>query len=464
MTTYIETIKYFNRNNENNANNNNNNYMRKPDVKDLIPVTITINLSNDHYLDNSYYSREMDMKIGILQLSRKKKPSHRDANNNKKKDSNDPFYGYNPVLIICPDFQIGYSLVYDLHLEEGKYIIIPMTMGYCMQKNEKIKSFYYSLRDKDDVPLTIQKTVIPRFLDDVFYLNDPFGKNYLEYKVINAIAKNILDNKGHKIKKIDENSLYNNFAKIGEIILGKEKFGLSKSSFKDFIFEQKILLTELQKKQCIHNLGYENNSYPYFNRFFGISFYFGKFRIHHEKDTITLIPKNNLVETNMDSIINIRTLEKNMSQVKDIDFGQPKRIYYSNLGGGTWYTIEGAYMRKNIGKDKEENEKKTFEFDKDLYSKKNVFYSTNNNNITGLVHPGKLKFLLYVVHDILGGQNGKDHKKSGNNINGQDSSKNEEDEDEDEKNDDEDNKEDKEFGDSSMYSKKSKVFLSGSES
>lgn len=48
MTTYIETIKYFNRNNENNANNNN--YMRKPNVKDLIPVTITINLSNDYYL------------------------------------------------------------------------------------------------------------------------------------------------------------------------------------------------------------------------------------------------------------------------------------------------------------------------------------------------------------------------------------------------------------------------------
>ena len=39
-----------------------------------------------------------------------------------------------------------------------------------------------------------------------------------------------------------------------------------------------------------------------------------------------------------------------------------------------------------------------------------------------MVHPGKLKFLLYDVHDILGGQNGKDHKKSGNNINGQDSS------------------------------------------
>ena len=64
MTTYIETIKYFNRNNENNSNNNN--YMRKPNVKDLIHVTITINLSNDYYLDNSYYSREIDMKIGIL--------------------------------------------------------------------------------------------------------------------------------------------------------------------------------------------------------------------------------------------------------------------------------------------------------------------------------------------------------------------------------------------------------------
>jgi hypothetical protein len=336
-----------------------------------------------------------------------------------------------------------------------------MTMGYCMQKNEKTKSYYYSLRDNDGVPLTIKKTVIPRFLDDVFYLNDPFGKNYLEYKVINSIAKNILDNKGHKISKIDESSLYNKFSKIGEFTIKKEKFGLSKLSFKDFIFEQMTLLSELQKKQCMQNLGYENNSYPYLSRFFGISFFFGKFKFNHEKDTISIIPKNNLVDTNMDSIINIRTLEKNLSQIKDIDYGQPKRIYYPNSSGGTWYTIEGVYMRKNNGKDKGENDKKSFDFDKDIYAGKNVFYSTNSNNITAMVHPGKLKFLLYVVQDVLGGQNGKEHKKISNNINGQNSSKSNDSENEsqnesDYNNDDEENK-GKEFGDSSMYSQKSKL-------
>ena len=464
MNTNLDTIKYFNKKNENNnINNNINNNLKKPNeanIKDLIPVTIVINLSNDHYLDNSYYSREMDLKIGILQLTKKKKIAHKDSNN-LKKDINDPFYGLNPILVTCPDFQIGYSLVYDLHLEEGKYIIIPMTMGYCMQKNEKIKSYYYSLRDNDGVPLTIKKTVIPRFLDDVFYLNDPFGKNYLEYKVINSIAKNILDNKGHKISKIDESSLYNKFSKIGEFTIKKEKFGLSKLSFKDFIFEQMTLLSELQKKQCMQNLGYENNSYPYLSRFFGISFFFGKFKFNHEKDTISIIPKNNLVDTNMDSIINIRTLEKNLSQIKDIDYGQPKRIYYPNSSGGTWYTIEGVYMRKNNGKDKGENDKKSFDFDKDIYAGKNVFYSTNSNNITAMVHPGKLKFLLYVVQDVLGGQNGKEHKKISNNINGQNSSKSNDSENEsqnesDYNNDDEENK-GKEFGDSSMYSQKSKL-------
>jgi hypothetical protein len=186
MNTNLDTIKFFYKNNENNINNNNNannNMMKKNEqnIKDLIPVTIVINLSNDHFLDSSYYSREMDLKIGILQLV-KKKSHNKEVNNNnnnspKKDKTKDPFYGLNPVLVTCPDFQIGYSLVYDLHLEEGKYIIVPMTMGYCMQKNEKIKSFYYSLRDKDGIPLPIQKTVIPRFLDDVFYLNDPFGHN-----------------------------------------------------------------------------------------------------------------------------------------------------------------------------------------------------------------------------------------------------------------------------------------------
>ena len=458
MSTNLDTIKFFNKNIENTNLSSNN--LKKPNesnVKDLIPVSIVLSLSNDHYLDNGYYSREMDLKIGILQLTKKKKSGHKETSS--KKDSNDPFYGLNPILITCPDYQIGYSLVYDLHLEEGKYIIVPMTMGYCMQKNEKIKSFYYSLRDSDGVPLTIQKTVIPRFLDDVFYLNDPFGKNYLDCKVINAITKNILDNKGHRINKIDENSLYNNFSKIGDFVIKKENFGLSKLSFKDFIFEQMTLLTESQKKQCIQNLGYENNSYPYLSRFFGISFFFGKFRAHNEKDSITIVPKNNLVDTNMDSIINIRTLEKNLSQVKDLDYGQPRRIYYSNQGGGTWYTIEGVYMRKNAGKEKGENDKKSFDFDKDLYSKKNVFYSTNSNNITAMVHPGKLKFLLYVVHDVLGGQNGKDHTKINNNINGQnsDSSKSDDNENESQKSDNNDEEENKgkEF-ESSMYSKKSK--------
>ena len=464
MNTNLDTINFFNKNNESNTNNNNL-LKNEQNIKDLIPVTIVINLSNDHFLDSSYYSREMDMKIGILQLVKKNKSHNKEANNNTKKDNpNDPFYGLNPVLVTCPDFQIGYSLVYDLHLEEGKYIIVPMTMGYCMQKSEKIKSFYYSLRDKDGVPLPIHKTVIPRFLDDVFYLNDPFGHNYLEYKVINAIMKNILDNKGHKINKIDENSLFNKYSKIGEINIRREKFGLSRLSFKDFIFDQMTLLSELQKKQCMQNLGYENNTYPYLSRFIGVSFYFGKFKFHNDKDSITITPKNNLVDTNMDSFVNIRTLENNLYQVKDIQHGQPKRVYYSNQGGNVWYTMEGVYMRKNNGKDKGENEKKAFDFDKDIYLGKNVFFSTNNNNITAMVHPGKIKFLLYVVHDVLGRQNGKDQKKSSNNINGQSESKSDEsdneskeesensgEEEEDEK------KKEKDVDDSSMYSKKSKI-------
>ena len=128
--------------------------------------------------------------------------------NNLNQIINNAFNGKIPILTINSDFQIGYSLVYDLFLEEGNYIIVPMTMGYCMQKNEKIKSYYYSLRDKNGHPLQIQKTVIPRFLDDVFYLNDPFGKNYLEYNVINSIAKNILDNKSMK-KKVNSNKAIN---------------------------------------------------------------------------------------------------------------------------------------------------------------------------------------------------------------------------------------------------------------
>ena len=406
INTKFDTINYFNNKNKNRENS------KKDIKKNLIPVTIVINLSNEHFLDSSYYSREIDFKIGILKLQKKNKINHKETNN-KKNAVYDPFNGLNPILITCPDFQIGYSLVYDLFLEEGNYIIVPMTMGYCMQKNEKIKSYYYSLRDKDGLPLPINKTVIPRFLDDVFYLNDPFGHNYLDYKVINEIAKNILDNKGHKIKKIDENSLYNNYSKIGDsdnIIKDKDKFGLSKLSFEDFIFEEMTLLTELQKKQCMQNLGYENNTYPYLSRFIGVSFYFGKFKNHSDKDIIKITPKNNLLDSNMDKYVNVRTLEKSINQIKDNDYNKPKRIHYPLQG---WYSIEGVYMEKNyMGK----NEKKIYDFEKEKFNGKNVFFSTNNNNITAMVHPGKIKFLLYVVSDVINSSKRKKNKEEENSI------------------------------------------------
>ena len=411
---------------------------------DLIPVTIAINLSNEHFLDSSYYSREMDLKIGVLQLAKRHKSNNKELNFNNKKDVFDPFNGANPILVTSPDFQIGYSLVYDLFLEEGNYIIVPMTMGYCMQKNEKIKSFYYSLRDKKGLPLPIHKTVIPRFLDDVFYLNDPFGHNYLEYKVINEIAKNLLDNKGHKIKKIDEDSLFNNYSKIGEgdVNMNKEQFGLSKLSFEDFIFEEMTLLTELQKKQCMQNLGYENNTYPYLSRFIGVSFYFRKFNNNnYVKNIIKIIPKNNLLDTNMDKYINIRTLERSISQLKDIKPGIPKRIFYPN---NEWYSIEGVYMKKNqTGKE----ERKIYDFEKNFFKGKKVFFSTSSNDITAMVHSGKIKFLLYVVSDVFKGK----QKKIKNNEESENSGE--------DKKDDENNEEEKKSKEeekSSIYSQENK--------
>jgi hypothetical protein len=35
----------------------------------IFPMTITLSLSNEHFLDSSFYSKELDMKIGILKLS-----------------------------------------------------------------------------------------------------------------------------------------------------------------------------------------------------------------------------------------------------------------------------------------------------------------------------------------------------------------------------------------------------------
>ena len=129
--------------------------------------------------------------------------------------------------------------------------------------------------------------------------------------------------------------------------------------------------------------------------------------------------------------------------MKNIDFGRPKRIYYPLQG---WYTIEGVYMKKNMmGKD----EKKMYDFEKEIYKGKNVFFSTNSNNITAMVNSGNIKFLLYTVKDVIRGKNNK------KNINNEKNETEEEDKKESEQNDEEDNKSQSKELDksSSIYSK-----------
>ena len=368
--------------------------------KELISCTIVLNLSNDHFLDNTYLSKEIDWKIGILQLGEKiKRETIRTSYSSI--NPNDPFHGKNPLLIESPDFSIGYSLIFDLKLEEGEYIIIPMTMGYCMQKNPKNNFKEYSLRDKNKIPLPIQKTVIPFFLNDIFYINDPFCRNYLDYPIIEKISSNILDNKGRKIRPIDEETFYSNYMKIGNYELNtfNLNFGLSKLAFKDYIYDCMNLLSEEHKKQSIKNLGYEQNMFPYLGRFFSISFYFSNIK-NYQKGQIILTPKNNLIDNNMDGIINIRQLEKKISEFKNADYNIPYRIFYEKEKN-PWFTIEGVYMKKNPN-EKKSDKKKLYSYNPENYfSNQEVFYSTNKFDVKIMIKPGKLIFLMYVVNHIL---------------------------------------------------------------
>ena len=408
---------------------------------EIIPVTITLSLSNEHFLDSSYYSKELDMKLGIIQLSNnppQKEKSEEESPGEKaekvgekgekvekgvekgEKSGGKPnipsssinaikdvtnlnqiiaevFHGKNPVLTISPDFQIGHSIVYDLFLEEGTYIIVPMTMGYCMQRNPKIISKNYVINDEKQNPLPLHKTVISKFLDDLFYINDPFCKNYLQYNILSEMSKNIVDSKGKPVHEIDEISLINKYTKIGEMDLNVDTFGLSRLSFKDMMYELMSPLNDDLKKKCMFNLGYEENTYPYLNRFVAVSFYFEKQK-GNKPDIITITPKNNLIDYNIDSIINIKILENSKHNPKV--FG-PTRVYY-NHENDSWYTIEGAYMKKFANEKKNiESKKYYYVFNNEYYEKKKVYYSTFKSDIRAMMHPGNLIFILYVVEDLL---------------------------------------------------------------
>ena len=107
-------------------------------------------------------------------------------------------------------------------------------------------------------------------------------------------------------------------------------------------------LNDEYKKKSMSNLGYEENTYPYLNKLINVSFYFEK--KNNKSDIISITPKNNLIESNIDSIINIKILENYKDNRKA--YG-PARIYYRNESD-SWYTIEGAYAKKF------QNEKKKF--------------------------------------------------------------------------------------------------------
>ena len=390
--------------------------------QETIPVTITLNLSNEHFLDSSFYSKELDMKLGVIQLSKtivkekEKTEKTDDLNqsnfnessklniplvssdlNNLNQIANQMFNGKMPLLAIESDFQIGHSLVYDLFLEEGTYIIVPMTMGYCMQSNPKISFKKYVVSDNNK-ELPIHKTAISKFLDDLFYINDPFCKNYLPYNILKEINRAILDSKGNPVQELDEAKLINEYSKIGDIELDTtEKFGLSKLSFKNMIYEYLHQINDEYKITSMVNLGYEENTYPYLHKLINVSFYFEKQK-NNTSDMITVIPKNNLIDANIDSIINIKILE-NLKENRKVN--GPIRVTYKNESD-SWYTIEGAYFNKFPIENKNlEIKKYYYNFNGESYEKKKVFFSTLKNELKVQINPGNLIFILYVVEDLL---------------------------------------------------------------
>ena len=441
---------------------------RNSTKKNFVNLTITLNLGNEHFLDHNFFCNEMDWKIGILRLDEKlsviKYSNLKHSNNNRRRYHNkllDPFKGKNPIIIDTPDFIINKSLVFDIKLEEGEYIIVPMTMGYCMQKNPKIKFKNYTIFNNNNNNIKnnsnfindgncIENSVVSKFLDDLFLKSDPFNKNFLNYNVINTICNHIINNKGKKNNGFDYETFIEKYSKIDNFdLLNRNKnidnninynndnnsnnnnyssaininnFGLGKYAFKELIFDLIGSLNEENIKISMENLGYNNNMYPFLGRFFGINFYFSNIN-NYNPNQIKIIPKLNIQDNNMDSIVNIRILEKKLSEFKKIndnniennddennnDNYKPYRVAYTNKSN--WYTIEGVSLGSKNGE-----KKKLYNFEgRSIYKDKDVFYSTNKSDLKTMIHSGKLKFVMYVVDNVLYNNNDEANDFANNN-------------------------------------------------
>ena len=258
-------------------------------------ITVVLTLANDHFLDNSYFSPEIDWRIGVLKLQK---------NPNKKKvkeySSEDPLKGRSVKIINTIQYTIGYCLVLNLSLEEGEYIIAPMTQGDLMKPSSNISFKSYNLKDSDNKSIPINQTIISKFLDDLFYMNDPFNNNFVEYPAVKKISENIIDNSGKKNKPIEEKAFKEYSYNCKDSNNGKT--GLSKLLFKDFMYEKMNLIDENKKKATMLNLGYNINTFPYMGRFFGFSIYFGN-TDNLDIESFHLKPFNNIIDNNIPYII-----------------------------------------------------------------------------------------------------------------------------------------------------------------
>ena len=258
-------------------------------------VTFVATLSNDHFLDQFYSSPEIDWKFGILKLQK----NTLKAKKGKEYSQDDPLKGRSVKIITTPSYTTGYSLVLNMKLEEGDYIIAPITTGENMKQNSNIIYKSYTLKDNENKAIPIQDTIISKFLDDLFYLNEPFGYNFVQCPPFQKITSLIFDNNGKNIKPIEENAFKSYCLNLKD---NNGKYGLSKLLFKDYLFDKMNLINEKLKKETMLILGYNYNTYPYLGRFFSFSIYFSD-TDNLNVNEVQIHPCNNIIDNNIPYII-----------------------------------------------------------------------------------------------------------------------------------------------------------------
>lgn len=301
------------------------------------------------------------------------------------------------------------TIIAEIELKPGKYILIPRTTGRSMKKNKEADQHIfepYSL--KDDILLAnnnnsfnfsdyrLNEDVLINIFTDIFEMNDIYCKNYLNYYQFISILERF-GNENLIIKESEFFDIINNKCKGSKGITYKVYINHIMDIFKNNLYNSSninnsecsinniyntnnnassinfLMICNNNIREILNNFGYDKNLFPFLNKFYMLNI--------SSVYPIKVVAYLNYI-TNFDYLANNLLLSS-------IALDDRKRNEYTQISikQGIIY-VEGVRNNSN---------KYIKRITLDYSASTNMHISTNSSIIKKEISPGETLFYMYLT-------------------------------------------------------------------